>query len=416
MHNATLQNTHALIPNANQYVLNKQYVSVHSEDRDITKFPDSAEFEIELPQDYVNVVSTRLYSWCFPSNYNVFSVTKNNILMSFKMVELYDPSAHGVVDATTIGIFEALGEQPNHEYVIHIETGFYNPDQITTELTNKFNEVVTAWILKIFQADPGKYAAASAGFTEYDRFQIVYSTVGMKLWFGNNADQFIITNESNVLEQRRFVDTQCIRRNLLPDFSNWGLPAYLGFSRCNITAGDASDGSGGHSVSIVNGVPRFFFNSNSVSDGYWLTGTLPGATMWFLEPPMKINLMGPAYLYMEVDGMNCIDETSPWNMSAATMGSNQTNGVVRSSFAKMPIPTTPISQWFDQQMAPYKYFSPPAERIRRLKVKFRYHDGEVAKFGAFNHSFMIEFSLLVPNQERKYIIFDSQTLSTINQG
>jgi hypothetical protein len=123
--------------------------------------------------------------------------------------------------------------------------------------------------------------------------------------------------------------------------------------------------------------------------------------------------MGPAYFYMEIDGLNCIDETSPWNLSYYTTTTNNTNGIVNSSFAKIPIPTTPISQWFDNDMAPYKYFNPPAERIRKLKIKLRYHNGQLIDFGQFEYSFMLEFSLLKPQQERSYSIRGAYDLAQI---
>ena len=61
-----LNNNHPLIPNSNQYLFERKFVSINSEDRDLIKYPNSSEFEIELPQDYVNVQSVKLYSWSFP--------------------------------------------------------------------------------------------------------------------------------------------------------------------------------------------------------------------------------------------------------------------------------------------------------------------------------------------------------------
>ena len=84
--------SHPLIPNSNQYYIEKKYVSIHSEDRDITKYPIASEFEIELPQDYLNVKSVRLSTWSFPANYNVFSPENYNIAMSFKFITLYNPA------------------------------------------------------------------------------------------------------------------------------------------------------------------------------------------------------------------------------------------------------------------------------------------------------------------------------------
>jgi hypothetical protein len=124
--------------------------------------------------------------------------------------------------------------------------------------------------------------------------------------------------------------------------------------------------------------------------------------------------MGPAYIYMEIEGLNCIDETSPYNLSTFTAHTNQTNGVVNSAFAKIPIISTPISQWFDSGMIPYKYFNPPAERIRKLKIKIRYHNNVLVDFGSFDYSFMLEFNLLKPQNERKYNITDASMLIKLN--
>ena len=55
-----LNNNHPIIPNANQYYFEKKYVSIHSEDRDVIKYRNPSSFEIELPQDYLNVQSVRL--------------------------------------------------------------------------------------------------------------------------------------------------------------------------------------------------------------------------------------------------------------------------------------------------------------------------------------------------------------------
>ena len=405
--------THPLIPNANQYYLDKKYVSIHSEDRDILKYPSSSEFEIELPQDYLNVYSVKLYSWSFPANYNVFSTVNFNTAMTFKFIKLYNPGEYGYADPLTEAIFAGLYSLISKEYIVRIETGFYTPDQLATELTNKFNETVSNELIDFFTNTPA-YNYALALFTGYDRFVIVYNSVGQKLWFGNNADQFELTNNYINQYNDEFIGTQCIRRQQLPSLADWGLPAYLGFTRCPVTAlsaaeiEDASSGILGYnveSVYISGDVPRFYYgNVNSGDNGFWLLPTLPGATVYFLQAPSKINIMGPAYIYMDIDGLNCIDETSPYNVSQFTLQTNETNGRVNSSFAKIPVTTTPIAQWFDNDQAPYKHFNPPAERIRKLKLKLRYHNGQKVDFGLFEYSFMLEFTLLRPQNERKYTL------------
>ena len=423
--NNNIFNNHRLTKNSNQYFLEKKYLSIHSEDRDITKYPNSSEFEILLPQEYLNVASARLYSWSFPSNYNVFSINMYNVTMTYKFTKLYNPGEHSFSDPLSEGIFAALYANKDREFLFEIEPGFYNPEQMAIELTNKFNTSATH-IINLFFDNPANavtYATAKSLFLQYDRFNIVYNSVGQTLWFGNNADQFVITNDSNFYLNRVVVDATCLRKNMLPEWSNWGLPYYLGFTRCNAQSYNYDEFLQKFPVDVpiytsfnsLN-VPRFYYGDadpGKADNGYWLLPVLPGAMVYFLQAPFKINFMGPSYIYMEVDGMNCIDETSPWNLSNYTTHNNQTNGIVNSSFAKIAVPTTPISQWFDTESDSYKYWNPPAERIGKLKFKFRYHNGALVQFGQFEYSFVIEFNILKPQIERAYSIVSADNLDQL---
>jgi|LauGreDrversion4_2_1035121.scaffolds.fasta_scaffold72909_3 hypothetical protein len=413
--NKTLQNNHPLIPNSNQYFYERKYLSVHSEDRDFSKYPNSAEFEITLPQEYLNVVSVRLASWSFPSNYSVFSTLGTyNVKMSFKMTKLYNPGEYGISSPLLEGIFAALYYNIDKQYVITIESGFYNPDQMSTELTNRFNEAVTNVINDFFEANPVTYATAKSLFLGYDRFKIVYNSVSIKLWFGNTADQFVLTNEASAILTNTLGQALCTKKYALPDFYSWGLPSYLGFARCSAYAYSVAeykevvnDSKFPMDIDVDRSVPRFYYGDavpGSGDNGFWLLPGAPSATVYFLEAPYKINFMGPDHIYMEIDGMNCIDETVPWNLSEFTAHNSQTNGIVNSAFAKIPVPSTPLSQWFDRDAISYKFWNPPAERISKLKIKLRYHNGQLVSFGQFNYSFMIEFNVLNPQQERSYSI------------
>lgn len=424
MSNTTFNN-HPLIKNTNQYFIEKKYISINSEDRDITKYPNSEEFEILLPQEYLNVASARLYSWSFPSNYNVFSTNYANVTMTFRMDKLYNPGEHKNSDPLSEGIFAALYDFGASDILTDIEPGFYNPNQMATELTNKFNAAITNIIDSFFNT-PDKwngvdYSEAKLLFDAsqgYDRFVVVYNAVSQNLWFGNKADQFTLTNSYSAYLTQVVVNNNCTRRNLLPEFTSRGLPGYLGFTRCDATAYTTSEYLELHPAEgIINitardsySVPRFYYGEavpGSGDNGYWLLPELPGAQVYFLHAPFKISFMGPAYIYMEIDGWNCIDETSPYNLSLYTATHNQPNSIVNSSFAKIPVPSTPISQWFDHDTPSYKYWNPPAERISKIKVKFRYHNGTAVQFGQFDYSFMLELNILKPQQEKSYSIVNA---------
>ena len=382
-----LHTGHPIQPNAQEYMSYSKHVSIHSEDRDVLKYPKSSLFEIELPEYINNVVSVRLQSWTFPANYSTFSTLFNNITMTFKITTPYNPAEHLVSDPMLEAIYACLFTTETDNYLIFIEEGFYTQTQMATELTNKFNEVVTNRIKQYLTNESPDLLDT---FTGYDRFVIVYNEVRQNIWFGNNADGFTLLNDLAFARNQLYSSLQCTQNvgNLLPDFSNWGLPANLGLTRENISARSEFDFS-----------PRFYYGDVTWGDdGYWLlpNPVLVGSQVYFVECPDKINLMGPAYIYMEIAGLNNIDETSPFDFTTFTRETNETNGRVNSAFAKMSIPTTPLSQWFDRDSIAYKYFNPPADRIRRLAIKIRFHNGKLADFNSFPYSFTLEFGILNP--------------------
>jgi len=407
--------SHPLIQSSQEYMFYSKYISIHSEDRDILKYPNSSEFEIELPEDLLRVSAIKLIQWTFPSNYEVFSIANNNVFLSFKITNPYDPSANSVSSEYYQRIYEALYETKNDKYIFMIESGYYNQEQMATELTNKFNFMVTQRIINYFNdkgwTDTLEIFQDNGG---YKRFIVVYNNVTNKLWFGNNSDNFIILNELGNVVNSNVTNELCLKQiTHLPDFSDYGLSSYLGLPRIN-TEGINIINEYSPNYAIYNGiiVPRFYYGDVFAGDnGYWLLPEtdLSGCNVYWIECPEKINLMGQSFMYMEFDGQNCIDETKPFNLSKFTMTTNQTNGVVNSAFAKIPIPTTPMSQWFDRDSIPYKYYYPPAERMRKLKFKLRYHNGQSVFFGLFNYSFTLEFVLMVPQilRETKTISYPS---------
>lgn len=390
--------THPLIQNSQNYTYYKKYISIHSEDRDYIKYPNSSLFEIELPEDYLNVSTVTLADWTFPANYNTFSPINSNTTMTFAINNPYNPGDHSYSDPLQEAIFQALYNYTGN-YTVTIEDGFYNPTQMATELTNKFNEAVNT-VIKQYFTDNGLIALLadfvnSGGYTQ---FVIVYNSVNQKIWFGNKSSGFILTNETSVLKSLLSDSIRC-SNPILPDYSSWGLPGYLGLDRTNI-----------ESISIPDNSPRFYYGDVFSGDnGYWLLPDLPTAQVYFVQPTYKVNLMGPSYMYMEIDGLNCIDETCPYDLNKFTLTTNQTNGIVNSAFAKIAVPTTPLSQWFDKNCNSYKLFLPPAERIRKLKIKIRYHNGLLVNFGVFNYSFTLEFTLYSSQQLREYRLFQPQS-------
>jgi hypothetical protein len=270
---------------------------------------------------------------------------------------------------------------------------------MTTELTRKFNEVVTAFIINYFNNNG--YESLIDSFIKncgYREFIIVYNNVGQKIWFGNKSSGFFLKNaEIAFLRSDEQVLDTCLNANKVQDYSYWGLPGNLGFGKCDI------ESTATKNISDV----RFYYgNVFNDDNGFWLlpNPNLPNCSVNFIEPVYKINLMGPSNFCMCIDELNCIDQTAPYNLSKFTQQTNQTNSIVNSCFAIIPIPSTPLSQFFGLGLfQPYKLFYPPAERIRKLTFRFRYHNGSPVDFGLFGFAFTLEFEILVPQVNRSII-------------
>ena len=396
---------HPLIPNSQQGIDYKKYISIHSEDRDFTKFPNSSEFEIELPEDYLNVSTIKLIQWTFPANYKTFSRSKENTFFSFKINAPFRASTD---DTYNYRIFEALYKTQQTNNTFFIEDGFYNPDQICTELNNKLNYTVSQLIINYFTEKGAGWTYTLNEFTTkggYKRFVVVYNSLSFNLWFGNTADGFTITTESG--NGLNYMDTNLCAKKALPDSSVWGLYGSLGLPRTNIESISSSTVSPTNpaifnyyhnSITSIK-IPRFYYGDVTPGDnGIWLIPdhNLLGCEVHWVQTIQQINLIGDSFFYIELAGQNCIDETIPFSKNNFTETTNKTNGIVNSAFAKIPIPAIPLSQWFDRDSPSYKYYYPPAERIRKLKLKVRYHNGVLVDFEKLNYSLMLEFTLMVP--------------------
>ena len=394
---------HPLIPNANEYLLEERVVSIHSEDRDATKWPNPALFEIELPTEFLNVNSVKLGNYTIPVNFNTFSVSRGNVSLTFRITAPYNPADHPVVPppANTpllTAIYNILNDNLTNEYVVTISDGFYLPSQLATELTNRMNTVINNLILADLNQGFLAEFQQQGGYTQ---FVVVYNQVTQSLFFGNNCDNFTLTNDSPFyqIQTHELVGIPtCTGSAYLPSSLNWGLPAFLGFTHVPVTGTKVSPDA-----------CRFYYGDALTpgDNGFWLQPDKyhQNNEVFFIQAPGKINILGDAYIYMEIAGMNNIDETIPFFYNAFTASTNQSSGVHNAAFAKLGMIATPIGQIFDSNNNATKIYWPPAERIRRIQVKMRYHNGQLVDFGNFNWSFNLLFSVLTPQALRSQLVY-----------
>lgn len=346
-----INNNNQIIRNNQNYFLKRKLLTIHSEDRDISSWPNSNNFEITLPESLTNIESMRIVESNFPSNYYTFSNSYKNTKLSFRLI------CNGAI----------------RNLEITIQEGFYTPTQLATELTNKINTLLI-------------------DYPKFNKFNIYYDIVGQKFYFGS-TNSFILTFANPWLNY----DDSCESTKIFSNYCNWGLPYNLGFNKEDYYA-----------IYIVTGL-NFDYNDTPLwtdEDGNTIT--------YYVSAPFTSKLLGDSNIYMEVDKYNSYDELTPYIENTNNLCGgisekgrvNPYNGKVKSAFAKIPILTNqPNSQFFDSRnnyTQNLTTFIPPIEKLSKLKFKFRFHDGRLVDFNNNPFDFTIEFNTLLNEIKKSY--------------
>jgi hypothetical protein len=371
-------NNHPLIQRQQNYNLNKKILTIHSEDRDTTKWPFSNHFSIECPEIYQNVETIRVVDSCFPTSQFIFNNDYQNTKLLFTIYPETDTSPW----------HSALGANVNNSYMIEISEGNYTPEQLAIELENKLNEAVNTYL-----------STASGGpYPHYLNFKVYYDPISNCLYFGNLNDSFTLKCGTEISYTLR----QCEQPNVFKQSSKWGLPWYLGFDKTSYTSNKLVDTNGSNPV-IMYHLP--YGSTNYV----WMpVGTSTDPT-FYLKAPLSLKLVGDNVIYMEIEKYNYLDELVPYvtNTSSSYNNINNYGGIINSAFAKIPLLENSYKYSFDSISTLLNncgYFLPPIEKIPRLKFKFRYHDGRLVDFKDMPFNFSLEFNQIQNNIDRNYSI------------
>jgi len=180
-------NPNPLIPREQNYVIERKLVSIHSEDRDISKYPFASQFSVTLPQPLSNVQSLRLVQSTFPiiQAYYTFSTEYQNTKFRFSV--------------------QLIGGENFTPFCVKIQEGTYTACQLAEELTNVMNNAVGAVIFNVF-----------------------YDVVGSKFWFGS-VEFFPFTLDFNY--KMDYPEVRCNQPVVWYNYARWGLPYYLGYNK-----------------------------------------------------------------------------------------------------------------------------------------------------------------------------------------
>ena len=178
-------------------------VTIHTEDRDIVKYPLENAFEIQLPAVLKNALSIELFDITLPTFYYNLSDHLQNTKCWFSVPFYFaDP-----VELT-------------------LASGLYAPADVCAELTTQLNAVATAKLFKL-----GVYVSA---LTQYANFSVTYSRVERRFTF-SNPDQFSLWFDKPSAYDKCAV--QCWKM-----LTHWGLPYNLGFYKSKYDAAASAYG------------------------------------------------------------------------------------------------------------------------------------------------------------------------------
>lgn len=374
---------HDLITRRQTYVLDRKLVTIHSNDRDIKKWPRANNFEIELPETLHNVQSLRLVMTSFPMKLYTFSHEYQNTKLSFQLI----PQPR---QSTDTPIYVALNQNRNHIYTIEIQEGNFVADQICREIERKMNREVYDFLISV---------GLTPEEAEYNYFTLTYDSVSQKILFGNRFDNFSLNFHKPENYRTYDVDEGCGQKidncarqpNVWQHYTQWGLPYYLGFQKQKYVGCEIST--------------PFTFDYRE--DPLWLFSSEdnPSAKAYYVEAPSVQCLVGESVMYMILDKFNTMDEIVPYSESTNNMYNNDYNGTVNAAFEKIPLNIMGAREVFDSQntnLENISYYDVPIESIRKVKIQFRFHDGRLVDFQNCDFNFTLGFNCLRDEIPREY--------------
>lgn len=336
------------------YLIDSKILFIDSNDRDIAKWPNSSEFEINCPQVYTNVQSLNLLNIVLPhAIYNISDYLQNNKL---------------VIDISGIG-----------EHIITLEDGYYDVETLRSSLQNKINYITNESI---------------------ENLVVAYNQVSRKFYIGHTNNHIHSGNSGHgnnsqlihsvidggffklIFDRQLDFSSSCVTNvNVYSQHSNWGLGYILGFDKKT------------YSSKTIDNSNNLIFNYNTIP---WIDSS----SVSVISSPYPHTLDSNENIYIELEKYNKCDELKPY---LSYNYNNSNSGIVNSAFAKIPISNLSVNNTiYNNKLLAHEingiasYFKPPIEKIAKLKIKIRYHNNMLVNLQNAN----ISLSLSI-NQEVK---------------
>ena len=194
------------------------------------------------------------------------------------------------------------------------------------------------------------------------------------MYIGHENQDFSL-NFKQTLSYNNYINNNYI--NIYKQYSKWGLGYILGYNK------DIYNSS----------VNKNKFQYESLN---WINNV-----NHIIEPPNTIDLDENKQIFVELEKLNKADEIKPFVIDKIN---NTNSGIINSFFAKTPIVLVTENQSINNKecyIEGASYFQPPLDKISKLKIKLRYHNGMLVDLQNNNISLTFEINQ-IRNEMKDY--------------
>lgn len=371
------EQTKNLITKDNEYFLDRKFISIHSEDRDIQKWSSENEFEVILPEKMNNVHSMRLIDIALPDTISNLHYNYKNTKISWKInpshISMNEP------DKSTLQ-FKYLREEA---FTLSLQNGFYSPESLANTLQTYMRHIVTTYV-KNNSNVPGSYS--------YDYIFVRYNTNTDRIDFICNRDRLELLFDTD------FEYTGCKNKNnIFNQNEKWGLPYFFGYDKKTYKDDD---------FQILDSQLYPTDNDFEVIEPA-VTSYNTYTSIQHISAPFKHRLYSDNVIYVELDKYNTMDEIKPYVSKTTDTYDNDYNGVVNSAFAKIVMDRGRgyiLNNANGSNINNINVFKTIVPTIANLKFKFRFHDGRLVEFEGQPLHLTVELNQLIDDYNKEYSV------------
>jgi hypothetical protein len=238
----------------------------------------------------------------------------------------------------------------NNLILIVVPDGIYNPTKLATTLQNLVH-------LEFY----------SSNQDIINEFSVVYNEVNNKFYFQHEHDSFKL--------YFNYYDYSNCEYNCFDQHSKWGLGYLLGFDKLE------------YDSQLITDVETIFYNNFNSEEFDQMNEKQT------IVSPKNVDLEYNQNIYFEIDKLNQSDEIKPFLNNKLT---NSNNGRLNSYFAKVPLIKSNFNQILvskDFFLESVSYFQPLLDKLSKIKIKLRYHNGLLLDLKNYNINFSITLEI-----------------------